>query len=57
MRTPGNIVSDARKIVTTLEIGKATVTKIDTSKCDEAEVVINSDIQQMTQKKNEEKCI
>lgn len=45
-RLPGTIVQKVKKLVTTTEIGKATVTKIDTPVCDYAMKVVSEDIQE-----------
>ena len=52
-RTVGTIVQDIRRIVTTSEIGKATVTKIDTKTCDEATqgVIRHMEEQQLSNEK------
>lgn len=43
-RDEGLIVQDVKRIVSTSEIGKATVTRVDTNKCDEAAEVTGNNL-------------
>ena len=43
-RLPGTIVQDVKRIITTDEIGKATITSVDTAICDDAEKTVNDDM-------------
>lgn len=45
-RLPGDIVQDVRRIVTTTEIGKATVINIDTPICDDAARTVDGDMKE-----------
>ena len=45
-RLPGTIIKDIRKMVTALEIGKETVTKLETPVCDDADRAVSEDIKE-----------
>ena len=45
-RLPGTIIQDVKKLVTAKEIGKATVTMIETPVCDNAAQAVSEDMQE-----------
>ena len=45
-RLPGTIIQDVKKLVTAKDIGKATVTTVETPVCDDAAQAVSEDIRE-----------
>lgn len=46
IRKPGDIIEDIKKIITATEIGKATITSVETPECDVAARAVSEDMQE-----------